>query len=211
MSKQKQPSRFKRMLEAKTTTLIALLILVMPFLVFGLIIYRDSSQTGEPVVGDRYENQLDPAITDTQLDTINSSLVDESIISKKVTLKSSTLRIYLEVDAAESKDAIKALANTAYETVAETLPIETYFTLEGSKKMYDLEVHVYNNAEDRDSEEFVYYQIIKSSSLEEIDGEFVSEARDPNFRDEVLEILEEKEKEDAAEKPAEEEDDKGGE
>lgn len=201
----------KRILESKITTLVALALLMTPFLVFGYIIYRDSSQTGQPVVGSRNENQLNPAISKDQLSEIETGITDETIISKKVTLKSSTLRVYLEVDQSTSKKAIEELANNTYAVIIEVLPIETYFTSLNNKKMYDLEVHLYNNAEDRDSEEFVYFEIIKSSSIEEFRSEFVSDVRDAEYREEVLENLAAKEAEAAAEAGEESEDDKGGE
>lgn len=180
------------MLESKITTLIALVLLLTPVLGFGYIIYRDSSQTGEPVVGSRYDNNLEPKITEEQLSTIKASLVDEMILSNKVTLKSSTLRVYVEVAEETSKDSIKELAGTVYDLVTEKLPVETYFSNDGSRKMYDLEIHVYNNSTDRSSEEFIYFEIIKSSSVEERIEEFITDAKNEDFKAEVLENLEEK-------------------
>ena len=213
----KPKSRFKRVLESKTTTIISLVILMIPFIVFGYIIFRDSSQTGDPVIGSRFDDQLEPAIKDSQLETIESGLSKE-IVSKKVTLKAATLRIYLEVDQSVNKEAIKELADNTYSQVVEVLPIETYFSLQGSKKMYDFEVHVFNNVEDRDSEDFIYYQIIKSSSSEESVDRFVTDVKDAEFKEEVLGNLAEKQKAAAAEEEAkkdantsEEEDDQGGE
>lgn len=212
--------KFKKILESKMTTAIAIVILLTPFLIFGFIIYRDSSQTGAPVVGDRFENGLNPAITKEQLSEVESKLDDELITNKKVLLKSATLRIYLEVDLATSKEQIKELAEKTYASTIEVLPLEPYFTLEGNRKQYDLEIHVYNNVEDRDTEEFVYYQIMKSSNLEEFVGEFLTDTKDPEFRDEVLENLAEKEKAaaeaenaeaEAADETEETEEDKGGE
>lgn len=188
----KKKNIFTKMLESKITTLIALVLLLTPVLGFGYIIYRDSSQTGEPVVGSRYDNNLEPKITEEQLSAVKASLVDEMILSNKVTLKSSTLRVYVEVAEETSKDSIKELAGTVYDLVTEKLPVETYFSNDGSRKMYDLEIHVYNNSTDRSSEEFIYYEIIKSSSIEERIEEFITDAKNEDFKAEVLENLEEK-------------------
>ncbi len=188
----KKKNIFTKMLESKITTLIALVLLLTPVLGFGYIIYRDSSQTGEPVVGSRYDNNLEPKITEEQLSTIKASLVDEMILSNKVTLKSSTLRVYVEVAEETSKDSIKELAGTVYDLVTEKLPVETYFSNDGGRKMYDLEIHVYNNTTDRSSEEFIYFEIIKSSSVEEPIEEFITDAKNEDFKAEVLENLEEK-------------------
>lgn len=210
--------KFRKILESKLTTAIAVIILLTPFLIFGFIILRDSSQTGTPVVGERFENGLNPEITTEQLSEVEAKLDDELIINKKLILKSATLRVYLEVDITASKEQIKELAEKAYASTIEVLPIEPYFTLEGNRKQYDLEIHVYNNSEDRDTDEFIYYQIMKTSSLDEFIGEFVTDTKDPEFRDEVLENLAEKEKAAAEEAEAEEnpeteetEEDKGGE
>ena len=188
----KKKNIFTKMLESKITTLIALVLLLTPVLGFGYIIYRDSSQTGEPVVGSRYDNNLEPKITEEQLSTIKASLVDEMILSNKVTLKSSTLRVYVEVAEETSKDSIKELAGTVYDLVTEKLPVETYFSNDGGRKMYDLEIHVYNNTTDRSSEEFIYFEIIKSSSVEEPIEEFITDAKNEEYKAEVLENLEEK-------------------
>lgn len=183
----------KRILESKLTTAIALIILLTPFLVFGFILYRDSSQTGEPVVGSRFESGLNPEIKKESLELIEKNLDDERFINKKVVLKSATLRIYLEVKTDQSKEVISDLAQQAYEITSEVLPIETYFTSAGSRKQYDLEINIYNNA-DRESEEFIYYQIMKHSTMETLSGTFLTDVKDPEFRDEVLENLAEKEK-----------------
>ena len=188
----KKKNIFTKMLESKITTLIALVLLLTPVLGFGYIIYRDSSQTGEPVVGSRYDNNLEPKITEEQLSADKASLIDEKIIKSKVVLKSATLRVYIEVDKEVSKDSIKELAGTVYDLVTEKLPVETYFSNDGGRKMYDLEIHVYNNSTDRSSEEFIYYEIIKSSSIEERIEEFITDAKNEDFKAEVLENLEEK-------------------
>lgn len=187
-------ARMRKMLESKMTTAVAITILLIPFLVFGFILYRDSSQTGVPVVGDRFKDGLNPEITSEQLSEVESKLVDELIVKKKVSLKSATLRIYLEVDGELSKEQIKTLADTTYDSTIEVLPLDPYFTLDGTRKQYDLEIHVYNNVEDRTTPEFVYYQIMKTSSMEKLTGQFLSDAVDPSFKDEVLENLAEKEK-----------------
>lgn len=188
----KKKNIFTKMLESKITTLIALTLLLTPVLGFGYIIYRDSSQTGEPVIGSRYDNHLEPKITEDQLSALKASLNNEAILNTKVSLKSSTLRIYLEVDQETSKESIKELGSTIYDLVAEKLSIETYFTNDGGRKMYDLEIHIYNNVADKTSEDFVYFEIIKSSSNEERLEEFITDAKDEEFKAEVLENLEEK-------------------
>ena len=205
-------NKTKRFLESKITTTVSIILLLTPFLVFGFILFRDSSQTGEPVIGSRFDNGLNPAISEEQLTQLDEKLVDEMIISKKVNLKSATLRVYLEVDVAVSKDEMKQLADKTYETITEVLPVETYFTLQGERKQYDLEINVYNNVEDRSGDEFVYYQIVKNATMEEMDTYFLSDAKDPEFRDEVLNNLAEKEKAAAEETdPEETEEDSGGE
>lgn len=199
----KKQSRFRKITKSKKTTFITLTILLLPFIVLGAILLRDSMQTGKPVIGDRTKDQFKVEITEDNLKTIDGNLVDELIVKKKVTLKSSTLRVYIEVNDSLSKNEIKKLAEDTYNQVVEVLPIEDYFKASETHKQYDLEVHVYNDVLDRESDEFIYLEVMHNSTMEEAVYTFVTDAKDPEFKEEVLENMEKADEED--------EEDSGGE
>ncbi|MDE6195748.1 MAG: hypothetical protein K2F55_02670 [Erysipelotrichaceae bacterium] len=124
---------------------IASIVILVPILFLAYIILDTSGKTGEPVVGNRFDNSLNPAITQEQISTIQTNIQIEGAVKTQVLLKSATLRVYVQLPDQTGRDAIDAAAEKAFQEVVNQLPIETYFTNgEDGKKMYDLEVHVYN-------------------------------------------------------------------
>lgn len=204
----KKNSKLNNLLNSKKTTVVLLIVILTPFVIFGGILLRDKLQTGTPIVGSRNNNQLEFKITEDQIKEVNDILEQDIIINHKVNLKASTLRIYAEVSEVVSWEEIEKLGTEIYDAVNEILPIETYFTNSETNKQYDLEIHVYNDVEDTDSESFYYYEIIKNGSMSEPSYEFVTDARDPEFKKEVLEIRDAKEAA-KAEKDAEDAEDEG--
>ena len=127
---------------------IGLVVILVPCLILLYILLGTKEKAGQPVVGDRFEGELDPGITDEQLNSIREALVFENAENVEVNLISATLRITINAKDDISSDGALALANSAYDKVMEVLPVETYFTNvkdEDGKmktKMYDIEVQV---------------------------------------------------------------------
>lgn len=215
--KKNKNNGFQKIIKSKKTTAILMAVLLTPFLIFGFILVRDKLNSGNPVVGARNENQLEHQITQEQLSQIEEVISEEIFVSEKVTLKSSTLRIYVEVGQDQSKDAIKEIGQRVYDKVIEVLPIDPYFTNTENNKQYDLEVHVYNDVEDLSSDEFVYFEVIRNAGMEETSFTFLTDAKDPEFKQEVLDMMEAKrladeaKKNEAAGEDAETEGEEGGE
>lgn len=197
----KKQSILRKILKSKKTTAITLIILFLPFVVLGAILLRDSLQTGQPVIGDRNKDQYKVEITDANLSSIEELLVNSDISKKKVTLKSSTLRVYIEVSDSLSKDEMSALGSEVFDHITSILPVNDYFKADETHKQYDLEIHVYNDVLDRESDEFIYLEVMLTSNMEEAVYTFVSDAKDPDFKQDVLDNMN---KED-------EEEDEGGE
>lgn len=190
--KTKKNKGFRNIIKSKKTTAILMAVLLTPFLIFGFIIVRDKMNSGTPVIGSRNDNQLEHKITADQLTQIENAITEEIFISEKVTLKSSTLRIYIEVGQDQSKEAIKEIGLRVYNNVIGVVPIDPYFTNTDSNKQYDLEVHVYNDAEDLTSEAFIYLEIMHNAGMEEMSISFLTDAKDPEFKQEVLDTMEAK-------------------
>jgi hypothetical protein len=89
----------------------------------------------------------------------------------------------------ELKDLPKAFSQ---EAIDECVAFYNELVNDDTKKMYDVEVHAYNLEENRDSEEFVYVIVNKSSSMEAPIARLVSEPLDPELAAQLLEKLDRK-------------------
>lgn len=190
----KTKKKSNKKLDASTMIIIVGLIIIMiPFLVLGYILLSDSMKTGSPITGDRFVNDLDPAITETDLSSMNASIQNiDGVEEVECILKTATLRIYVDVDDNKTSEEVQTMTESIYEVVTDELDEATYFSQNGSKKMYDLEVHVYNLKENRDSDDFVYVIANKNSSMEKMAIQVVSEPKDPDLAKELLDELEAK-------------------
>lgn len=214
----KKESGFRRFLKSPKTTIVFMLVLMTPFLILGFILVRDKLGAGTPVVGSRNDQQLAHTITDDMLKEIETTITSDTVVDPKVRLTASTLRIYVTVNEDTSKDAIKALGESVYEQVITIVPIDPYFTNTETNKQYDLEIHVFNNVEDKTAENFIYFEVMHGATMEATSYTFLTDAKDPEFKEEVLELMEQKaiekaEKEAQAKEDAEKdaEEDTGGE
>lgn len=192
-SNKKKPfkKRFKEMLNSKKTTKILVLILAIPVALFGFNILRAELGKSKPVIADRFEGDHDPAITDENIAAIEKAIADEKFKDTEVILKVSTMRVYIEVDDNTDKDTMKAIADDIYGKVNEVLPVEKYFSIINNKqKQYDLEIHIYNDMDEEKEENFKYYLLKKSSSMETAKGQMLSDPKDPEFAESVKEYAE---------------------
>lgn len=154
---------------------IGLVVILVPCLILLYILLGTKEKAGQPVVGDRFEGELDPQITDEQLNSIREALVFENAENVEVNLISATLRITINANDDISSDGALALANAAYDKAMEVLPAETYFTNvkdEDGKmktKMYDIEVQVYNvlKQDNPNNIGLIYFVKSKSANMSE--------------------------------------------
>lgn len=200
--------KLDKILNSKKTAIVLTVFLLAPVLLFGTVLVRDYLQTGKPAIGSRNDGALEHKIEKDQLKTIEEAITEDMILESKVVLKSSTLRVYAKVSSELSKDVMAEIGDRLLASVNETLPMDPYFTTTEGNKQYDLEIHVYNDVEDRDSDDFVYYQMIHSSVKEDLFKRFVTDPKDPEYKAEVLENekirLEKLEEEKAKEESGEE-------
>lgn len=169
---------------------VCLLLLLIPVAIMGWLLLSAALDTGSPILGDRYKGDLDPAITKADLEQIESSTKGISGVQNSfVNLATATLRVYADIDDNASVDTAKSTATRIYNAITEVLPQGTYFTQTDTKKMYDLEIHVYT-AEDREkANNFVYVIETKTSSMDTPSQQVVSEPLDAqlaqHLRDEM--------------------------
>lgn len=145
-----------------------LIVIAVPVLILAWTLVTSLETSGEPVVGDRFDNQLDPAITDSQLTEVKNALQYPEAESVSVNLESATLRVTINTIDTATREQIEAIMNDAYNQVSNILPIETYFTNREGVKMYDLEIHVFNFIpDDTNRDAFIYYVLTKNAAATE--------------------------------------------
>lgn len=156
---------------------ICLVLVVIPIAVFAWMIISAALDTGTPILGNRYKNDLDPAITKSELEEIKSATSNISgVQSASVELATATLRVYADIDDDASVDSCKTIANEVYRAITSTLDANVYFSQHDGMKMYDLEVHVYNKMPKESNDgSFNYVIETKTSSMDEPIAQVVSE------------------------------------
>ena len=150
-------------------TITAALIVALFFGVFiGFQAIRAQLGKGAPVVGNRFDNDLDPKIKQESLDKILTDIkAVNGVKDAKINLATATVRVYAEMDVNREK-ALQANLENLYDLVIEELDVKEYFTIKGMQKQYDLEIHGYNQLpteENKDS--YLYAVLVKNSNMDE--------------------------------------------
>lgn len=184
---------------------ICLILVIAPFAVLGWILFSSSMDTSHPVLGNRYEGDLDPAITKSQMSQVEKAVkavdgVDDSF----VTMKTATLRVYADVADDANADTCNATADAIYNAVSGVLDPAVYFTKTDKEKMYDLEIHVYTEPErtGKDGENFVYVIDTKNSGMKDPQKQTVSTAKNQQIADQLRQDVETRKAEEAAQASA---------
>lgn len=143
----------------------ALIIALVAGIFLGYQAISASLGKGEPVFGSRFENDLDPAISQDSINKIVSEIKEmNGVKDAKIELKSATLRVYMEVESNREAN-ITANIQNAYDIVTKELNVEDYFSIKGLQKNYDLEIHGYNKLPSEDNKDFVYAVLTKGSNM----------------------------------------------
>ena len=119
---------------------------MIPVVIVGYVLLTSLGGQNRPVEGSRFSKKdLDPAITDDNISTLESALSNiENVEKVSVNLLSATLRVHIDLIDSATDDVASAAINSAYSVINEQLPIDTYFTNKDGSKMYDLEIDSYN-------------------------------------------------------------------
>ena len=184
---------------------IAGIVILIPCILLAYIYFGAKENSGKPTVGNRFDNSLNPAITEEQLTKLKSTLKFDGVDNIEVNLISATLRINIDTKDDADSGTVKSLMNEAYDDVDEVLPIKTYFTNnDKSEKMYDLEVHVYNYIPDEShsSDDQIYMIKTKTSAAKKANVSTPSSPKNKKVAEKLLKEQEEAKK--AAEKAAKE-------
>lgn len=176
MSETKTKTTKKRKLsKAAIILILGLLIILIPLGVFGSVLLHSWITNNNPVIGDRFANDLDPAITNDNMNSIKSQISSISGV-EKVDIVMTTSQMRVNIDTADnlSQEQISNIAQDAYQKVNGVTPVATYFTSTNEKKMYDLAINVYNYIKE-DDETMIYVLLTKNSKMEKPETQVVSE------------------------------------
>lgn len=192
-SKEKKVKKKKPIRKADIILIIGLIIIALPFCVLAWFLISAQMASGRPNLGDRYVNDLDPAITASQQGDIEKDIKTIDGVEKvNVELATATLRVYVDIkDDAVETEAV-SIANQTYDKVINVLSPSVYFSQHDNMKMYDLEIHVYNLDDNREDESFVYVIKLKNSNMEESTIQTVSKAQDEALAKQLRDDVESK-------------------
>ncbi|MFV0379576.1 MAG: hypothetical protein ACK5KQ_01945 [Anaerorhabdus sp.] len=168
------------------------LIIIIPFLILGGILISASLNTGKPILGDRFDGDLNPAITSSDLNDVKSSVeAVSSVESAQVNLKTSTLRVTVDVSDTMSEEDMILKLDEIYNAVLSKLDMATYFTSTSTKRMYDIDVNIHNISLDKsDSEEFILVGRVKNSMMDTYRDQVLSKALDEDLAQELRDDVE---------------------
>lgn len=167
-----------------------LLIIIIPVFVLAFILITSMEKAGQPVVGSRFDGQLNPAIKDSEVKKIEDSLKSDAFDKVEVQLKSATLRISIDTKNEIDQAGVEAIANDVYTKVTAVLPVDTYFTNQLTKdstiKMYDMEINVYNYIpDDTNRAGWIKCVLHKNATEEEAGMDWPSIPRDEEVTNQV--------------------------
>lgn len=170
--------------------IVGILILCLPILVFGGVLLSAYLANRNPVVGSRFAGDLDPQISESQMETIKTNIEAFSEVeSCDVRLTTSQLRINIDTNNTITVEAIEELAKKAYDNVNSVCKVSEYFTSTSEKKMYDLSISLFNFV-DRENESMIYYLVTKNSNMTTPSYQLVSEPLDEELAKELRGELE---------------------
>lgn len=178
----------KKLSTSAIVLIISLIIILIPVGIFGYIILDAYFKTGTPSFGNRFVNDLNPAITETQKDEIASSIKGISDVEDcEIVLISAQLRINIDAKDYISKESIADIATKAYDVVNSKLPVNTYFTMSSDgEKMYDLAINVYNYVPSSNEDSgWLSYLLTKNSKMNDYETQYISEAQNENLAKEL--------------------------
>ena len=165
------------------------IIILIPVVIVGYVLLTSVGGQNHPVEGNRFsKTDLNPAITDNSISSLESSLTSIDNVEKaSVNLLSATLRVHIDlVDSATDEVASQAL-DAAYNVINDQLPIDTYFTNKDDSKMYDLEIDAYNYLIDdtHTTDGWTYLKLTKTGASKGSVTDNMTTAKDPELSSEL--------------------------
>ncbi len=159
--------------------IIALIICIIPCAVVGYILYEAMQDTNSVINGERFANDLDPAITEDMRSSILTGVkMIDGVENAELSLTTATLRIMIDMNDTLTEEDANTIGQAAVDVVDQNAPLKTYFTTNGVKKMYDLEIIIYDMLGD-DVTTSVYVIYSKNGASENVTHQSLSTAKNP--------------------------------
>lgn len=191
-SQNKFSSFFKKLFRGNKILWAGLIFFSIPLIILAIILIQSSLATGNVIEGNRFNNDLNPEITQTLVSEVEASLNSFDVESVSVNLKAATLRVTLQLSPVISEENFALMATEAIEKVDSILPLDTYFTSSDAKKMYDIEINVYNTISANDDTVLYHTILLKNGNMETWSIQDLSTALNPELAAELLAAMEAK-------------------
>ena len=185
INEKKKKKKNRKISKGAIVLIIGIIIILIPCGIFGGILLKASLETGSPVVGSRFDNDLQPSISESDLTRIkNDVLTVYGVEECDVVLTSAQLRVNVKTKQTMEANQIEEVCERTYDKVNSVLPISTYFTAKDTMKMYDLAVNVYNMI-DSGNDKMIYYILTKNSKMDTYTMQCVSKPVDEDLAKEL--------------------------
>ena len=174
--------RRKKKLKHSKLLWIGFTVAAIPCILVVYILFSALIDTGKPIFGDRYENDLDPKITQSQKNAIEYNIKTiEDVENLTLSLISSTLRITIDMTDTLNVEDAKSIGLQAADAIKEVLPYETYFTQYGNKKMYDFEITVVDQRPSNGVTPAIQVVVYKNGVMPTVGTQVLSESVNPEY------------------------------
>lgn len=187
----KHSKLFNKVFKGNGILWAGLIFFSIPLIILAVILLQSSLATGNVIEGNRFNNDLEPEITSAMLDNVTSSLEELDVQTVNVSLHAATLIVTLKVDPALEAESFADIATEAVELVDSHIAIDTYFTSTDAKKMYDLQIDVYNLSMSDDSVN-LHTILTKNGNMSTWAIQDVSTAVNPDLAAELIAKMEAK-------------------
>lgn len=192
MSIKPEKIKKKKLSKPAIVLIIACVIIAIPVVTFLVILLSASLQTGTPILGDRFKNDLNPSISSSNESAIVEKVKNlDKVDDCEIVMTSAQFRVNVDANDSISESDAESIGDKVYDIVSTELPINTYFAASSSgAKMYDLAINVYNYIPDNsDDKNFISYLITKNSKMDapskKFNNEPVSEELAKELRGEI--------------------------
>lgn len=166
--------------------IVSLILIAIPLTILGSIVYESYMEAGEPILGDRFTNDLTSEISEDQIENVVSVVrTIARVESVDANLQSGTLKLLVDLVDTITLEELLQTQMEVYNGVAAVLPVETYFTKTESARNYDLEISLYNNSTSFD----LHAIVLKNSSMAEPKLNLVSSPLSEETTQKILDEL----------------------
>ena len=179
-------NKFVSFLKEYRDIIITSAIIIVPCILFVVVLISASLKSNTVIVGNRYRNDLNPAISKDNIKELDDTIsLMSSVDEVEINLKTSQLRVLADVKDSITKEEAEQLCKDIYEKINNVLDVHLYFekNVQG-EKMYDLEITVVNDP--NKTSDFIMYTLVKNSTMDSYEISLVSEPKDPELVEELL-------------------------